>query len=86
MLIARAAAEVAVEGMTNLGLRGLGVAQQKLVRGKNHPGRAKAALQAVALPKRFLERVEFFPLSQPFDGKNVGAIGLDRKDRAGLDR
>jgi hypothetical protein len=86
VLIARAAAEVAVNSMADLIFRGLRIPYQQLVRSEDHPRSAKAALEPVTFPKGLLNRMEFLSLSQPFDGQNIGAVRLDRKDRARLDR
>jgi len=65
MLVSRAPAQVAVQSATNLGLRRLRIALKKLIRGKNHSRRAETALQSVAFPKSFLDRMVFFSLGQP---------------------
>src|SRR5436190_18227255 len=86
VVVARAAAEVALELVANLLLRGLGIALDELRRRHDHAGSAEAALQAVLLPEAFLDRVELAVLGHPFDGRDLGAVGLDRKHGAGLHR
>jgi hypothetical protein len=86
VLIARAAAEIAVNSVADLIFRRLWIPYQQLVRGENHSRSAKTALKTVAFPKRLLNRMEFLSLGQALDGQNIGAVRLDRKDRARLDR
>src|SRR5262245_26057634 len=52
VLVAGAAAEVALDSVADLRLRGLRVALQQVHRVHEHAGRAEAALQAVLLPER----------------------------------
>jgi hypothetical protein len=85
VLIAGTAAEISVKSVADFILGGLRVPHQQLVCGKNHSRSAETALQPVTFPKGLLNRMEFLPLRQTFDGQHIGAISLDRKDRAGLD-
>src|SRR3954447_22623810 len=50
VVIARAAADVAVEGMADLVVRGIGRPGQEVGCGHDHPRRAEPALEAVLLP------------------------------------
>ena len=71
--------------MPDLLLGGIGVALQKVGRRHDHPGRAVAALQAVVVPERFLQRVEHIAVGHPLDGRDLGADGLDGENGAALD-
>ena len=84
VLITGTAAEISVKSVADFILGGLRVPHQQLVRDKNHSRSAETALQPVTFPKGLLNRMEFLPLRQTFDGQHIGAISLDRKDRAGL--
>src|SRR5690606_28806312 len=53
-------------------------------RRQNHARRAVAALQAVLLPERLLQSMESVAPGQPLDRGDLGALGLHRKQRAGL--
>src|ERR1700760_331099 len=75
VVIAGAAADVAVERLADLLLARLRVVGEQLHRRHHHPGRAEAALQAVAFAKRRLHRMQLAVLGQ----------ALDRRDRAALD-
>jgi hypothetical protein len=59
MLIASAATQVAFEGVTDFGVRGIGVAFQELITGHDHPWCTEAALQAVLFPETLLDWMEF---------------------------
>ena len=80
VLIARAAAEIAIDGAADLLFCRILPPLQKLVGGKNHPRRTVAALQTVALPKTFLQRMEILTFSQSFNGHDFTAIGLYRQN------
>ena len=64
----------------------LGIALEQLRAGQDHAGSAKAALQAVALPKTLLHRMQFAILGQTFNGGDLGAVRLHGQQRAGFDR
>ena len=57
-LIPRAAADIAGDGVAHLRLARLRIAFEKLGQGDQHARRAEAALQAVILAERLLQRVE----------------------------
>src|SRR6266478_8396286 len=86
IVVARAAAEVALELMANLVFRRLGVALNELCRRHDHARGAEPALQAVLLPEAFLDGVELAVLGHPFDGPDLGAVGLHRQHGTGLHR
>ena len=85
VVVARAAAQVALEPEPDLLLGGVRVLLQQVDALHDHPGRAEAALQPVALPERLLDRVQLPVRGQPLDRRDVGAVGLDRQHVAGLD-
>ena len=53
----------------------VGVLAEERYRGHQHAGCAEAALQRVALPERFLDRMQRTVACQPFHGADLGAIG-----------
>ena len=61
------------------------LAQQRMG-GGDHAGRAEAALQRVMLAEGFLQRREVGIVGQPFDGHDLGALGLHREHQAGAHR
>ena len=85
VLVPGAAAQVAVQAVPDLLLAGVGVAVQDLLGGHDHARRAEAALQAVLIPEGFLDLVQLAVGGHPFDGQDLGAVGLDREHRAALD-
>jgi hypothetical protein len=86
VLVTGAAAEVSVKRVANLAFRRLRIPHEKLMCSKNHSRSAKTALKPMALPKSLLKRMQIFSLRQPFDRRNISAVGLHRKHRAGLHR
>src|SRR6266849_5034174 len=86
VVVAGAAAQVALELVADLLLRGFRVALEHLVDGHDHAGRAEAALQTVLLPEALLDRVQLAVLGEPFDRHDVGAVGLDGEHVARLHR
>src|SRR5262245_31710667 len=58
LVVAGAAAQVAGDAVADLVLARVGVAGEQRARAHQHAGRAEAALQAVALPEAFLERMQ----------------------------
>src|SRR2546422_3339700 len=65
VLIARAAAQISLERVADLGLGRLGLRREQISRRHDHAGSAKAALQPVLLPKRLLQRVQAPPSPSP---------------------
>ena len=59
---------------------------QQPVGAGDHAGRAIAALQAVLLVERLLQRVQRAALLHALDGRHLGAFALHRQHGAGLDR
>ena len=86
MGITRAPAEVAVDGVGNLLAGRPGILPQQFHARENHPGRAKAALQTMTLPKRLLYGMELSVAGEPLDRGHLGAIGLHGENRARLHR
>src|SRR6478609_2213658 len=86
VVIAGAAADIAVERLADLLFARLRVVGEQLHRRHHHPRRAEAALQAMALAKRRLHRVQLAVLGQALDGRDLAALHLCREDRARLDR
>src|SRR3989442_1209207 len=80
VLIARAAAQISLERVADLGLGRLGLRREQIGRRHDHAGSAKAALQPVLLPKRLLQRVQAPPSPSP----SVAAQTLDGRDRVPL--
>src|SRR5713226_4073485 len=84
IVVARAAAEIAVELVPDLFLRRLGIALEELRRRHDHARRAEAALQPVLLPEGVLDRVQLAVLGHAFDRGDLRAVGLDGQHGAGL--
>ena len=68
----------------DLGLGRIGVLPEQPGRLHDHARRAEAALEAVLVPERLLERVERGAIGHAFDGLDLVAIRLDREDGARL--
>jgi len=66
----------------SLGVAGRGVRAQEIEGGQEHPRRTEAALQAVVLAERFLERMELAVAHQALDCHELGALGLDSEHDA----
>src|ERR671930_2438621 len=85
VLVAGAAAEVALEPAPDLLLgQPVAVRAQELDAGHDHPRRAEAALEGVALPERLLERMQLAALRQALDRRDLAAVRLDGQHGAGL--
>jgi len=82
--IAGAAAEIAIEAVSDLVAGGLGTLAEEFDAGHDHPGRAVTALQAVTFPKRFLHRMQAAVLGETFDGGDFATVGLGGEHRAGF--
>src|SRR4051812_8392900 len=85
IVIACAAAQVALQAMTNLFFARVRITLQQIAGGYDHTGGAVAALEPVALPEAFLQGVQLAVLRQPFDGGDLRAVGLNRQYGAGFD-
>src|SRR5664279_3801705 len=85
VLVARAAAQVALDAVADLVVRGIRVARQ-LIRGRHdHARRAEAALQTVLLPERVLDGVQATLGSHALDRDDDATVGLDGQDGARFD-
>src|SRR6476661_3541071 len=86
VLVAGTAAEVALDGMPDLVVGRIRVVLEQVDRGHDHAGGAEPALEAVLLPERGLHGVQRVAVGEALDGQHLGAIGLNRQPRTGLDR
>jgi hypothetical protein len=84
-LVARTPAKIAFEGVTNFFVGGVGVVLEQSDAGDDHAGGAKAALQAMFLPKSILDGVKRAILGQTFDRCNTASIGLHGEHRTRFD-
>src|SRR6266568_5045526 len=85
VVIAGAAAQVALELLADGPLlERVALAVDDVDRGHDHAGGAEAALQAVVLAERLLHRVQLAVGREPLDGQHLGAVGLQREQRARL--
>src|SRR5438093_815588 len=84
VLVAGAAAEVARETLADLALRWRRVVLQQRHGRHDHPRRAEPALQPVLFPEAFLQRMQATVGREALDRGDRRAVGLDRKDGAGL--
>src|SRR5919197_53416 len=85
VLVAGAAAKVALEPAPDLCVgQPVAVRAEELDAGHDHPRRAEAALERVALPERLLERMELAAPRQALDGRDLAAVGLDCEHGARL--
>src|SRR5215217_350009 len=86
LLVPRAAAEVAGQGLPDLRVGGGGVAGEEVVGGDDQAGGAEAALDGAGFDERLLYRVEGVVGGQALDGGDLGALGLAGQDQAGADQ
>src|SRR5512142_1242888 len=86
VLVAGAPAEVARHPVADLLLARVRVLLQQTVRARDHSRRAEAALQAVILVERLLQRVQLAALREALDRQDVGTFALHGEHRARLDR
>jgi hypothetical protein len=84
VLISGAAAEVPLERVAHLRLRRAGIRGEQVGRAHDHPGRAEAALKAVLLPERRLQRVHRPIGRQRFDRGDLMTFGLHGQHGAAL--
>src|SRR5213083_1947655 len=86
IVVAGTAAEVALDRVAYLGIARRGVAGEEVDGGDHQARGAEAALERVFARECALDRMELAVLGEAFDGHDLGAVGLDREDRAGLRR
>src|SRR5262249_2072406 len=79
-------AQIALQLVADLLLRRLGIALEHLIGRQDHPRRAETALQSVLFPEALLDRMQVAVFREPFDGRDLGAVGLDGKDGTRLHR
>src|SRR5215212_630497 len=84
--IARATAKVPRDGPADLELARAWIRLEQRDAGEHHPGGTEAALEAVLIPERLLDRVKGAVLFEAFDGADLAAVDLDGEDGTGLDR
>ena len=85
VVVTGTAADVAGDGVPDLVVGRVAVAGQQVGGGHDHARGAEAALQAVLLPERGLERMErVLAGGHALDRGDGGAVGLDGEDRARL--
>jgi hypothetical protein len=83
MLVTRAPAQVARNGLSDFGLGGLGALCKKWDQRHQEARCAEAALQGVRVSERLLQRMQrVWTRRQTFDGYQVVAVGLDCEHEA----
>src|SRR5712691_1366690 len=86
-LVAGAAAQIARDGDAHLLLGRIGIVAQELEQSREHAGRAEAALQAVIVAERLLQRMQLLVARRDaLDGEDVVAVRLHREHQAGARR
>src|SRR6476469_2161811 len=85
VVVARAAAEVALEPVADFLLTGVRVLLEQVRGAHDHAGSAVAALKPVLLVERPLHGVQLAVPRKPLDRRDLGAIGLHREHGARLD-
>src|SRR5215212_10542749 len=85
LLVARAAAKVARQGLPYLSIGRVRVAAQQIVRRHDQAWRAEPALHAPRLDERLLYRVQALAFGYPFDSDDLQAFGLPGEHQAGAD-
>src|SRR5437879_2876636 len=83
--VAGTPAEVAFESPPDLVFGRVRVLREQIRGGHDEARRAVAALQAVLVPERLLDRVQLAILGHALDRGQALALGLDRKQGAALD-
>src|SRR5215510_13967553 len=82
-LITGTAAEIARDRDADLLLGRIGIVAQEFEQRRQHARRAEAALQAVVVAERFLERMKLgLRRRDAFDGQDLVAVGLHREHQA----
>src|SRR5918997_1965193 len=85
VLVAGAAAEVALQVLPDLLLRGVRVLLEEADGGHDHARRAVTALQPVRLVEGPLHRVPLAVLGDPLHGRDLAPVGLHRQYGTRLD-
>src|SRR3954454_18856517 len=77
VVVARAAADVALDRVPDLVVRRVVVPRKQVCGRHDHPRGAEPALQAVLLPEGVLERVQLVALRHALDGRDARPVRLD---------
>ena len=80
--IAGAAADIALQRAAEV--RPLRLVERR--RGHDHAGGAEAALEALRVEEGALHRVQFAGFAETFDGRDVAALGAERRNEATVHR
>src|SRR5687767_14792462 len=86
VLIPGAAAEIAIQPVSNLFARRVRIPVDDLRGSHDHARRAVATLKAVTFPEPFLHMMQLTVRGQPFDRGDVGPVRLHREHRARFHR
>src|SRR5207248_5342259 len=86
VLVARAAAKVGREDLPEVRVADVRLGLEHAGGQHQEARRAEAALQAVVLPERLLQRMERLALREAFDGADLRALRLHGEHEAGTDR
>lgn len=86
VLVASTAAEIAFQSMPNLCFGWIGIPIQERARGHDHPRCAIPTLEAMHFPESHLDVAVLTVLGHSFNCCNRGAVCLNCKERATLDR
>jgi len=84
--VARTAAEITVEPVIDLVVRGIGIVLEHRTDCHDHARRAKPALQRMAISESLLHRMQLAILAHTLNGNYIGAVSLHSEQGAGLDR
>ncbi len=84
VLIPGATAQVPFQRMPDLGVVRIRISLQELDRGHQEAGSAEPALKSMLFPEGFLDRVQVSVRRQPLHRGDLGAVGLNRQQRARL--
>src|SRR5439155_11656803 len=84
--VARAAADVPLDRPADVRFRRLRRVGEEVRRAEQHPRRAVAALEAVLVRERSLERRQLPVRGEAFDGDDLRPVGLDGEEHAALHR
>src|SRR5262245_20346990 len=82
MDVARAAAEISGNRLTDLHLGWIRVTGQELKSGDQHARSTVATLQPMVIPEGLLERVKRSRLAQPLNRDDAAPVGLDCQHQA----
>src|SRR5258708_5270328 len=83
LAVARAAAQIATQGATNVSFRRIGVLRQQRLHGHDESRSAEAALRAAPIAICLLDRGQTAMLAHTFDGRDFLLLATRRQQRAG---